>query len=131
MSEGEYIPQSSQEIEDLVTGTEYEELFRDPQRMRSFLIEQLRANEDPMAREIGEGLADGTLTDEQLTASRAYADHLSQKMRELCDVDYTETANWLQSQCSSDEAARSGSDNASSAAEQEDGSHELTNWLRT
>lgn len=83
-------PQNRAEFLAALRGTRYEELFRDESKLDAMFADLLKRSDDPMAREIGSGLADGTLTKEQVGGSDVYADFVSSGLSALRQVDYGE-----------------------------------------
>jgi hypothetical protein len=83
-------PKSRAEFLAALRGTQYEELFRDESKLDATFADLLKRSADPLAREIGSGLADGTLTKEQVGGSGVYAEFVSGGLGALRQLDYGE-----------------------------------------
>jgi len=57
--------------------TKYAELVKDRAQLESLLLTQMKSSNDPMVREIGSGLADGTMNWRTLATNSAYADFMA------------------------------------------------------
>lgn len=82
-----HIVQSQDQFVQLADGTQYEEWLRDEHKMRRRLFDAMKASDDPMTREVGNGLADGSLTFRALATSSAYSDFLAANLAALRELD--------------------------------------------
>jgi hypothetical protein len=80
-------PGSMAELLKLVEGTEFEHIARDENKLREAMYDVMKASDDPMTREIGEGLASGTMTPMTIASTSAYADYLDQNLQALRQFD--------------------------------------------
>jgi hypothetical protein len=55
-------PVSRNEFLKLIEGTEYAEVLRDESKLEKTVIDAMKGSDDSITREIGEGLANGTMT---------------------------------------------------------------------
>jgi hypothetical protein len=88
-------PASKSEFVKLVEGTEYGEILRDESRLEKIVVDVLKASDDPMAREIGEGLAGGTMSWRTIATTSAYADFLKGGLTALQQFDFNGLAEDL------------------------------------
>jgi hypothetical protein len=88
----------------LVEGTELEELLRDESKLETIIVDALKASDDPMAKEIGEGLAGGTMSWRTIATTSAYADFVDRGLTSLRQFDFTRLAGDLEA--AQEEAAR-------------------------
>ena len=72
----------------LAAGTELGALLRDESKLEKVVIDALKASADPMAREIGEGLASGTMSWSTIATTSAYADFLDRNLAALRQFDF-------------------------------------------
>jgi hypothetical protein len=82
-----HFPGSMAELLKLVEGTEFEHIARDENKLRDLMYEAMKTSDDPMTREIGEGLASGTMTPMTIASTSAYADYLDQNLQALHQFD--------------------------------------------
>ena len=75
------------ELLKLVEGTDFEDLARDEAKLQQLMYEAMKASDDPMTREIGEGLASGTITPMTIASTSAYTDFLDQNLQALQRFD--------------------------------------------
>lgn len=118
------IPLSEAQFRDAIAGTRYEELFRDERKVDQLFIDLLKTSDDPMAREIGSGLADGTLTKEQLAQGSVYADFVQQNLASLQQMNMQEAFDEVaeEKRQAEEEAARA------AIASEDDDLHEQAPW---
>lgn len=83
-------PRDLNELRALAKGTKYESIAGDRQKLEELLIQEIKGSKDPVLREIGSGLADGSMTWRTVVTSSAYADYLSRGMDKLTEVDLNE-----------------------------------------
>jgi hypothetical protein len=72
----------------MAKGTRWESVARDEKALERLLVEEMKKSSDPMTREIGSGLADGSMTWRSVATSSAYADHLEQGAEGMRDFDF-------------------------------------------
>lgn len=80
-------PRSKEEMLRLVEGTPFEEVAKDEDRLREIVYDAMKASDDPMTREIGEGLASGAVTPMELASIPAYRDFLDQNIQAMEEFD--------------------------------------------
>jgi hypothetical protein len=89
-------PASRNEFLKLVEGTEHAEVLRDESKLEEIVIDALKASNDPITREIGEGLAGGTVTWHTIATSPAYSGFLDRGLTALQQFDFTGLAEKLE-----------------------------------
>jgi hypothetical protein len=105
-------PRSKEEMLRLVEGTPFEEVAKDEDRLREIVYDAMRTSDDPMTREIGEGLASGAVTPMELASIGAYRDFLDQKIQSMeafdgeALVEQLEAAKAEAERAKAEEAAR-------------------------
>lgn len=67
------LPPDLNALIDLARGTKFESVARDEKKLEELLLKEMQASEDPMTREIGSGIADGTMTWRTVASTSAYA----------------------------------------------------------
>lgn len=77
------IPPTLEAFLEAVRGTPYEEIFRDEASADRALADALRASSDPTAREIGDGLLDGSLTVHEMARSSVYEEFMHNGLASL------------------------------------------------
>jgi hypothetical protein len=80
-------PADRNEFVQLVEGTEYAAL-RDESKLEQMLIDTMKGSDDPITREIGESLANGTMTWGTLATTSAYSGFLDRGLTALQDFDF-------------------------------------------
>jgi hypothetical protein len=75
------------ELLKLVEGTEFEAVARDEAKLQKLVYDAMKASDDPMTREIGEGLASGTITPMTIASTSAYAGFLDDNLQALQRFD--------------------------------------------
>jgi hypothetical protein len=80
-------PSSLHELLKLVEGTPYEAIARDEGKLQQIVYDAMKASDDPMTREIGEGLASRTITPMTIASTSAYADFLDRNLEALQRFD--------------------------------------------
>lgn len=80
-------PGSKEALLRLVEGTPYEEIAKDEDRLREIVYEALKASDDPMTREIGEGLASGAVTPTGIASTAAYHDFVDRNLQAMEQFD--------------------------------------------
>lgn len=83
-----HFPASYEALVAMAKGTKYERIATDEAERDRLLFEAMRASDDPITREIGSGLADGSMTWHDVATSSAYAESVSQKLATLQDFDF-------------------------------------------
>jgi hypothetical protein len=81
-------PASRDRFLELVEGTEHAEILRDEATLEKIIIDALKASDDPVTREIGEGRADGTLTWRTIATTSAYSGFLENGLTALREFDF-------------------------------------------
>lgn len=82
------IPANLDELVNLAKGTKHESIARDPKQLEELLLKEMKKSDDPMTREIGSGLADGTMTWRTLATNSAYAEFLDSAQEAVRLFDY-------------------------------------------
>jgi hypothetical protein len=85
----EHFPASYEALAAMAKGTKYERISTDKAERDRLLFEAMRASDDPITREIGSGLADGSMTWRDVATNSAYAESVSQKLAILQDFDFS------------------------------------------
>ena len=83
----ERLPSTPEEFLAWLQGTPYEELFRDEARLDAMMADLLRSSRDPLAREVGQGLVDGSLTTREVGGGSAYADFVDRGLAAARGLD--------------------------------------------
>ena len=81
-------PASRREFMKLVEGTEYAEVLRDEAKLRKIVVDALASSGDPLTREVGEGLASGTMSWSTIAATSAYTEFLDRGLTALRQFDF-------------------------------------------
>lgn len=89
-------PASRSEFLKLVEGTEYAEVLRDESKLEKIVIDAMKGSDDPLTREIGEGLAGGTMSWSKVATTSAYADFLDRGLTALQQFDFNGLAEDLE-----------------------------------
>lgn len=102
----EHIPANLNALINLAKGTKFESVAGDERKLEELLLEEMQASDDPMTREIGSGIADGTMTWRTVASTRAYADYIDRGVEAMQRFDFGATFDALAAeQAASDEAA--------------------------
>ena len=80
-------PHTTEELLAAVRGTPYDALLRDEATFDAVMFDLLKQSRDPVAREVGEGLADGSLSVRQLGDSDVYADFVRRGLDSAATLD--------------------------------------------
>lgn len=80
-------PANLTELLKLAKGTRYESVAGDEQEVERLFLDALKNSADPMTREIGSGIADGSMTWQDVATSSAYAEHLGEHVEAMRDFD--------------------------------------------
>jgi hypothetical protein len=91
----ERIPVSLNELIKLARGTEFESAARDEKKLEELLLKEMRASDDPMTREIGSGIADGSMTWHTVATNSAYSDYVDSSVEAMRRFDFKETFETL------------------------------------
>jgi hypothetical protein len=75
--------------------TSYRELLHDHERRRHLLATLMADSTDPIMREMGEQLRDGSATPRQLLSVPDYLEVLNRGYDELAKIDLDEVAEWV------------------------------------
>jgi hypothetical protein len=81
------LPTSPDKLIELAKGTPYEGIATDEQAAERMFLDTLKASDDPMLREIGSGVADGSMTWSTLATNSAYADLLEESLAKAREFD--------------------------------------------
>ncbi len=74
------------ELDDLVElaqRTKYADLVKDRRQLESLLLTQMKGSQDPMTREIGNGIAGGTMSWRTLATNSAYSEFLTRAQESM------------------------------------------------
>jgi hypothetical protein len=88
-------PTSLDKLIELAKGTPYEHVAKDEQALERMFLETLKASDDPIRREIGSGIADGTMTWRTVATHSAYAEFVEQSLEKAKEFDGTLLAEEL------------------------------------
>ncbi|MGQ0839855.1 hypothetical protein [Actinokineospora sp.] len=88
----EHFPPNLAELIKLADGTRYEHVAHDEAKLEQLLVEAMRTSADPITREIGSGIADGTMTWHTVATSSVYADYVHDSMDALQRFDFDAVA---------------------------------------
>ena len=80
-------PTSLDALLKLTKGTRYESIARNEQEVERQFVEEMTRSSDPMIREIGSGLTDGTMTWHTVATSSAYAEQVNRGLEAMRDFD--------------------------------------------
>lgn len=107
---------------ELTKGTSFESVAGDERKLEELLLKQMRASDDPMTREIGAGIADGSMTWRTVASTSAYAEYIDRGVRAMAEFDFGAVF---------DAMAAEQAENASMAEDDEDEVYSLGNdWGR-
>jgi hypothetical protein len=87
----ERIPAKLDELIKLAEGTEFESAAKDEKKLEELLLREMRKSDDPMTREIGSGIADGSMTWHTIATSSAYSDYVNSSVEAMRRFDFKET----------------------------------------
>jgi hypothetical protein len=82
------LPASRSEFLEFVEASPFAEILRDESRLRTIILDAMKQSDDPMAREIGEGLASGTMSSKMIATTSAYSEFLNQGLSALRQFDF-------------------------------------------
>jgi hypothetical protein len=99
-------PSNLSKLIEQAKGTPYEDLVKDEEALRKAFLNTLKTNDDPRLREIGNGIADGTMTWLQVASSSAYAEVIDEKVAGLREFDGSDLMEELESEQSKTAATR-------------------------
>lgn len=88
-------PNSLDKLVELAKGTPYEHIARDEQALERMFLETLKASDDPLCREIGSGIADGSMTWHTIATHSAYAEFVEQSLEQAREFDGSAVADEL------------------------------------
>jgi len=80
-------PNSLDKLVELAKGTPYERIAGDERALERMFLDTLKASDDPMLREIGSGIADGSMTWNTVAIHSAYADTLDETLEKAREFD--------------------------------------------
>lgn len=89
-------PASRGEFLKLVEGTEYAEVLRDEAKLERLVIDAMKGSDDPITREIGEGLAGGSMTWQTIATTGAYSSFLDRGLTAVQEFDFNGLAQNLE-----------------------------------
>lgn len=84
----EQIPANLNAMINLAKGTKFESVARDEKKLEELLLKEMQASSDPITREIGSGIADGTMTWRTVASTRAYADYIDRGVEAMRRFDF-------------------------------------------
>jgi hypothetical protein len=91
----ERIPASLNELIKLARGTRFESAAADEKKLEELLLKEMQASDDPMTREIGSGIAGGSMTWHTVATNSAYSDYVDSSVEAMQRFDFTETFDAL------------------------------------
>jgi hypothetical protein len=80
-------PTSLDKLLELAKGTPYEHIAKDEQALERMFLDTLKASNDPMLREVGSGIADGTMTWHTVATHSAYKEFVEQSLAKAKEFD--------------------------------------------
>ncbi|GAA4429957.1 hypothetical protein GCM10023148_34550 [Actinokineospora soli] len=80
---------------DLARGTPWERVVADEAALEQVLVKEMAASADPLTKEIGAGLADGSMTWRTVASTSAYAEFVGRGLDALRSYDFEQLANAL------------------------------------
>lgn len=80
-------PTGLDKLIELAKGTPYEQIAKDEQALERMFLDTLKASDDPMLREIGSGIADGTMTWHTVATHSAYTEFVEQSLAKAKEFD--------------------------------------------
>lgn len=83
----EHIPANLDALVQLAKGTKFESVARDEQKLEELLLKEMQASDDAMTREIGSGIADGTMTWRTVASTSVYADYIGRGVEAMQRFD--------------------------------------------
>jgi hypothetical protein len=86
------------ELLKLARGTRLESYANDEEKLKAFLIKEMQASTDPVTREIGDGIAGGSMTWRTVAASGAYREYIERGARTMSELDLGATFESVKSE---------------------------------
>lgn len=84
-------PGNFDELRELVKGTRFESVADDEGKLKALLLKEMQASDDPVTREIGTGIAGGSMTWRTVVSSGVYGEYLERGMAAMRDLDFDAT----------------------------------------
>lgn len=88
-------PKDLTALVELAKGTSLEHAAGDEDKLERLLLREMAASDDPIAKEIGSGLSDGTMSWRMLATGGVYADFVNQGLAALREFDFDQAAQVL------------------------------------
>lgn len=101
----EHVPANLNALINLAKGTKFESVARDEKKLEELLLKEMQASDDPMTREIGSGIADGTMTWRTVASTRAYAAYIDRSVEAMQRFDFGATFDALAAEQAASERA--------------------------
>ncbi|GAB3449177.1 hypothetical protein [Actinophytocola sediminis] len=101
----DHIPANLNALIQLAKGTKFESVAGDEQKLEELLLKEMQASDDPMTREIGSGIADGTMSWRTVGSTGAYSDYLQRGVQAMRDFDFGATFDALAAERAANERA--------------------------
>lgn len=80
---------------ELTKGTRWESVAQDEAALEALLIQEMAKSPDPMTREIGSGLADGSMTWHSVAGGSAYASYVDDNLSAMRDFDFGQAVDTI------------------------------------
>lgn len=84
-------PGDFDQLRELARGTRLEPCLNDEKQLEALLLKEMQASKDPVTREIGAGIAGGSMTWRTVASSGVYADYIERGMAAMRDLDFGAT----------------------------------------
>ena len=83
-----HFPASRTAFLKMIEESPHADLLRDEQRLRKCVVDAMKTSDDPLTREIGEGLAGGTMSWHTVATTSAYSDFVDRSLAALQQFDF-------------------------------------------
>lgn len=84
-------PANFDQLRELAQGTQLESYVSDEKELEALLLKEMQASPDPVTREIGAGIAGGSMTWRTVVSSGVYTDYIERGMAAMRDLDFGAT----------------------------------------
>lgn len=84
----DHLPASLAALIGLAEGTKFEAVARDEKKLEELLLKEMRASDDPITREIGSGISDGTMTWRTVASTSAYSEYINRSVEAVQRFDF-------------------------------------------
>lgn len=83
-----HIPVDLNALIKLTKGTRFESVAGDERKLEELLIREMQTSDDPITREIGSGIADGSMTWHTVASTSAYAEYIDRGVQAMAQFDF-------------------------------------------